>query len=307
MKILFVCSGNSGSANPFVKEQAAQLQSAGMDVSIFLIKGKGALGYLRNLPAYRAAIQSFKPDVVHAHGGMSALLAALQRIVPVVVTFHGSDVNVPSLRKLARLSVLLTKHQIVVSQQMKNLLNNPLVYVIPCAVEPTIFQPMDYDSCRRQLKWLPEEFVVLFSSSFDRPVKNAPLARQAVEGITIQQVRLVELKGKSREEVAMLLNACDVALMTSYTEGSPQFIKEAMACGTPIVSTRVGDVPELIEGLPGHYLIDYDARLVGESILRAVEYRREYRLTGAREILEKRGLFPPHVVNALVEVYTSCL
>ena len=45
--------------------------------------------------------------------------------------------------------------------------------------------------------------------------------------------KLSELKNKSREEVAMLLNACDVALMTSHTEGSPQFIKEAMALGPP--------------------------------------------------------------------------
>jgi len=307
MKILFVCSGNSGNASPFVKEQAGHLQSAGMDVSIFLIKGKGAAGYLRNLTALRSAIQSFKPDVVHAHGGMSALLAALQRMVPVVVTFHGSDVNVPSLRRFARLSMLLTSKQIVVSQQMKRLLNVQRLYVIPCAVDPSIFQPMAAVSCRQRLNWSPDEFVVLFSSSFDRPVKNAPLAQQAVARIANRNVRLVELKNKSREEVAELLNACDVALMTSHTEGSPQFIKEAMACGTPIVSTRVGDVPELLEYEPGHYLVGYDARLIGEAIEQAAQYRREHKYTGGREILEKRGLFPPQIVKSLLEVYASCL
>jgi len=307
MKILFVCSGNSGNASPFVKEQASQLQSAGVEVTIFLIKGRGAAGYLRNLSALRSAIRSFKPDVVHAHGGMSALLAALQRMVPVVVTFHGSDVNVPSLRRFARLSMLLTNKQIVVSQQMKNLLDVQRLYVIPCAVEPAIFQPMDASSCRKQLNWSPDEFVVLFSSSFDRPVKNAVLAQQAVASIAQRNVRLVELKNKSREEVAVLLNACDVALMTSRTEGSPQFIKEAMACGTPIVSTRVGDVPELLEHEPGHYLVSSDAGSIGEAIVQAAHYRKEHKFTSGYDILKKRGLFPPQIVKALQEVYASCL
>lgn len=44
------------------------------------------------------------------------------------------------------------------------------------------------------------------------------------------------------KEVALLLNVVDATLMTSRTEGSPKFIREAMVCTCPIVSTEVGDV-----------------------------------------------------------------
>ena len=111
------------------------------------------------------------------------------------------------------------------------------------------------------------------SKSFDVPVKNYPLAKAAVE--KIENAELVELKGYSREEVALLMNGCDVALMTSFTEGSPQFVKDAIACGTPVVSTAVVDVKSVIEGIDNCLICSYEVYDVVEKIAQIIGKNNE--------------------------------
>ncbi len=91
IKILIVCSGNSDELSPFIQEQADSLSTLGIKIDFFKIKGKGMFGYLRNHFKYKEKIRNFKPDVIHAHYGLSGLFANLQRKVPVVTTYHGSD------------------------------------------------------------------------------------------------------------------------------------------------------------------------------------------------------------------------
>jgi glycosyltransferase involved in cell wall biosynthesis len=307
MRILIVCSGNKGQASPFVEEQARHLKQSGCAIELFLIQGKGWKGYLKNRSRLVATITSFKPDIVHAHSGMSALLAGLQRSVPVVATFHGSDVNVARLRFFTRIASVLSRAQIVVSQDMKRILGSSSVHVIPCAVNTDIFFPADRQNERQRLGWATNETYVLFSSSFTSAVKNAPLAMEAVRLLSDYQVHLIELNGKSRQEVASLLNACDVALMTSFSEGSPQFIKEAMACATPVVSTRVGDVAELSEFCTGHFLADFHAHAVAQALRKAIQFRLTEQYTNGPEIIRERGLNPSDVSEQLMRLYASII
>jgi glycosyltransferase involved in cell wall biosynthesis len=98
---------------------------------------------------------------------------------------------------------------------------------------------------------------ILFAGCFINDVKDPELAKAAVECLKQQNrrvnghVELVELKGYIRSEVAMLLNASDCMLLTSHQEGSPQVVKETMACCCPVVSVDVGDVATTIGGLDG--------------------------------------------------------
>jgi teichuronic acid biosynthesis glycosyltransferase TuaC len=304
MRVLIVCSGNKGEASPFVLEQAQQLEHAGCIVKLFLIQGKGWRGYLRNRAPLLGSIAEFKPDVVHAHSGMSALLAGLQRRVPAVATYHGSDVNVPKLRFFTRLSMRLCKVHIVVSADMKRILRNDDVLVLPCAVNTDVFIPADRMVARQRLGWSADGIYVLFSSSFSNAVKNAPLAMAAVEVCRDYHIQLMELKDKSREDVALMLNACDAALMTSFTEGSPQFVKEAMACGVPVVSTRVGDVAELSEDLPGHFMVGFDTEEVARGVKAAILFRADIGYTNGPDVIRRRGLTPNSVAMELMRVYT---
>ena len=121
MKVLIVCSGNVEDFNlilhhAFIYEQIESVkQSYNIEYDVFNIKGKGFIGYLGNLPKLKNKIKSFTPDVVHAHFGLSGLLASLQRKSPVVITFHGSDINLSNVLPFSRIAAKLSKYNIFVS------------------------------------------------------------------------------------------------------------------------------------------------------------------------------------------------
>jgi glycosyltransferase involved in cell wall biosynthesis len=102
-----------------------------------------------------------------------------------------------------------------------------------------------------------------------------------------------------------MMNACDVALMTSLSEGSPQFVKEALACGTPVVSTRVGDVADLSSEVPGNYMVGYDVAEIAEALRIAIQFRKSHGRTNGPAIIQKRGLTPMAVAIRLMDVYKS--
>lgn len=115
---------------------------------------------------------------------------------------------------------------------------------------------------------------ILFSSSFEIKEKNYSLAKAAVENLGLENLELIELKNYSRDEVSLLFNAVDVALMTSTSEGSPQFIKEALACNCPIVSTDVGDVKDMISGIKSCFITSFNPIDVSAKIKLALEIKR---------------------------------
>lgn len=142
--------------------------------------------------------------------------------------------------------------------------------------------------------------LILFSGSFTETVKNYRLAKRAVR--FLDNVKLVELNGYTREEVNLLMNGCDVVLMTSFSEGSPQIIKEAMACNRPLVSTDVGDVREIIGNTDGCYITSFDPADVTLKLKKALVYGKP---TSGRE---KITHFDGRIIAAKVaEVYKKVL
>jgi len=102
----------------------------------------------------------------------------------------------------------------------------------------------------------------------------------------------------------LLMNAADVALMTSFTEGSPQFIKEAMACDCPVVSVPVGDVPFVLQGVEGCFIADYDAVAIAEKLNMAFRFGK--RTEGRKRILEL-GWSNEKVAEKLLNLYSEIL
>lgn len=258
---LFVCRDNNGKISPFIQDQKEDLESQGISVDVFTVRGNGIKGYFKSWMNLQTRLKSRSYDFIHAHYGLSGLLACLQLKVPVVMTLHGSDVNQPGIRLFSKVASFLSQKIIVVSEKMRGLLNakESKVEVIPCGVDLELFRPMSKRLARARLeatgkvKFEKDKKYVLFSSSFDMKVKNPELAIDAME-VLGDAYELIELKGYSREEVSLLFNAVDVALLTSYMEGSPQFIKEAMACNCPVISTAVGDVKKIFNGAEGCFI-----------------------------------------------------
>jgi glycosyltransferase involved in cell wall biosynthesis len=186
--------------------------------------------------------------------------------------------------------------------QFKFITNNK--YIIPCGVNLELFKPLDPTSLKIKYKFSSKKRYILFSSRFNNKVKNWPLATQAIDSLNSNNIEVIELDGYSRLEVAELMNICDMALLTSVSEGSPQFIKEAMACNIPVVSTDVGDVKEVIGNTEGCYICSYDQKDVAEKIKMALEFGK--RTKGRQRILEL-GLDSKTVADKIINVYKQVL
>ncbi|MDP4240591.1 MAG: glycosyltransferase [Bacteroidota bacterium] len=299
MKILIVCSGHSGKISPFITEQVNSIKTLGVEADYFFVKKKGLFGYLKERKHLLHKIKAYEPELIHAHYGLSGLLANLQRKVPVVSTYHGSDINDARIYLFSRLCMILSAHNIFVSE--KNRTKSGLKSkqsLIPCGVDTQLFIPTVKEQARKKLGLDKAVKYILFAGAFQNKVKNAGLAQAAV--VDFPNVELLELKGYSREQVALLMNAVDVVLMTSFTEGSPQFIKEAMACNCPVVSVPAGDVPDVIKNVEGCFMATYAVTNVAEKLKLALDFDK--RTAGRQRIIEL-GLSAETVAKRILEVY----
>ena len=316
MKILIVASDKGGKFVPFIEEQIAALQQAGMEIIRYGVTGKGILGYLRELPALRRFIRIERPDLIHAHYGLCGLLANLQRRVPLVTTYHGSDINVPAVRRFSKIAMRLSAHNIFVSQRNVTLALSPNSLItsrlkkrytlLPCGVNLTDDQLLSRSEARKILGIDDDAKVVLFAGAFANAVKDAPLAQEAVSFASnlsplASNLTLQELRGFSRAEVNCWMCAANCLLLTSKTEGSPQVIKEAMACGCPIVSVDVGDVAERVSGVEGCYVVrTREPKDIAQALQKAIAYEGK---TNGRERILEMGLSNEQVAERLIAIY----
>lgn len=303
MKILVVANYNTGCFSPFVIEQMAALRNAGAMVETYGIVGKGFFGYLRNIIGIRRKVQDYHPDLIHAHYGLSGLCANLQRQIPVITTYHGSDIHSGGwVHMLSGITMRLSSYNIFVSRKLKDLAgyNRANVSIVSCGVSLDDMSIIERDVAKKQLRC--ERRFVLFAGAYNNEVKNALLAKKAMLQIT--DVDLVELSGYSRQEVNLLMNAADCLLVTSHREGSPQVIKEAMACGTPIVSVDVGDVKEVFGDTEGCYIAERTPEDIAEKIEMALAFKGK---TNGQQRIIDLGLSNDLIANKLIEVYHKVL
>lgn len=333
MKVLIVASDKGGHFTPFIEEQMAALTASGdVETERFGVVGKGAAGYLKEIPRLCRTIREVKPDIIHAHYGLSGLLAGLTALtcrcinprtgkVPVVTTYHGSDINEPKVLRLSCIAMCLSAWNIFVSKRNVDIAVKACSVrnysLVPCGVNLTDDQLLTREEARKQCTMRNAQCamdkgggpIILFAGAFDNAVKDAPLAQKAVSLLYAQgamrNAQLVELRGYSRQEVNLLMCAADCLLLTSKREGSPQVIKEAMACGCPIVSVDVGDVAERIAGIDGCYLVrTRDPREIASQITKALDYKGK---TLSRQRIIDCGLSNEQVAQTLIHLYQEVL
>jgi glycosyltransferase involved in cell wall biosynthesis len=106
------------------------------------------------------------------------------------------------------------------------------------------------------LGWDSTRWHVLFPAPPSRSEKRFDLARAGIAALERRglDVQLHHLAGIPNEQVPVWLNAAHVVVLTSSREGSPNAVKEALACNVPVVSVDVGDVRERIESIDGCFI-----------------------------------------------------
>jgi glycosyltransferase involved in cell wall biosynthesis len=284
------------------------LQKFGVEFDFFYLKGKGIAGYFLNGYRLWHYLRKHKYAVVHAHNGLSGFIAVMQPFCKTIITFHGSDINQKKTRLISNFACLMANYRIFVSSYLyEKLYIKPAknYSVVPCGINLDTFFPMDKNDAHRRLNMNENQTYVLFPSYFSNPAKNYSLAKMAMS--LVPEAQLLELKNKSREDVNLLLNAVDVLLVTSPAEGSPQVIKEAMACNCPIVTTNVGDVNWVLGNIDGCFISSYEPEDVAEKIKLAIQFRKKYGQTIGRERITELGLDSVTVAEKIFEVYNKVL
>ena len=323
MKILEVSRYKNNFADhqlPFVTEQGEALRAQGCEVDYFLIKGN----YLKAVKALKAKIREFRPDIVHAHFGLSAITAELQSLVPVVTTFHNGETLNWHVNLISSLMSLRAKHVIYVAQHIRDLsyFKARDYSIIPCGVPMEQMTITPKEEARKQLGWDADKKYILFGGAFNNLRKNYPLLRDAVEQLKADSsyikhqtsdIVCVEMKGLSRAECVLRMCAADVFALPSHSEGSPQALKEAMAVNCPCLATDIADVRELFGEETGHWILrnprptkerwDADERSLDEMVellRRALAFEGR---TNGRQRIEELQLTNEQVAKRIVEIY----
>jgi teichuronic acid biosynthesis glycosyltransferase TuaC len=258
---------------PFVVRQVETLRRKGVEVTVYHFRGNKKLGnYLKAARELSSIVKQGNFDILHAQWGQSALPVFFTS-KPLVVTFRGSDLfgitdeqgnytfKGRVLKFLSKLVALRCSAVILVSKRLIPFVPFKKSYtILPSGIDFSIFKPGSQMDARKKLGWSAEEKIILFGGDPDRTDKRFFLAKQAVDGLGKFEhpVRLAFAKQVAHHEMPAYYQAADVLLLTSKHEGSPNVVKEALACNLPVVSVDVGDVKERIQSIPGCALCPND-------------------------------------------------
>lgn len=307
MKILIVANFNDGVFSPFVIEQTEALKKEGCEIDFYGIVGKGFWGYYSNRGAYLKKIDEFKPDLIHAHYGLSGMLAVLQNKVPVVITFHNGETHTFVGNLISSIAAQRAKHVVYVAEHIRQLcyMKAKNYTIIPCGINLSDCNITPFEEARKKLGFDKNKKYILFGGAFDNLRKNFPLLKAGIDLLPNKDdIVCLEMKGLSRAECTLKMCGCDLFALPTKSEGSPQALKEAMACNCPIIATDVADIKHLLGDVEGHYVCSFDPKDVASKVAKALEFGKR---TNGRERITTLGLTNDLVAKKLVVIYKNLL
>lgn len=317
MKIVFVSSYNDSiGISPIVKNQVESLCKIGLDVDYYPVKGGGIFGYIKNIRPLRKFLMKKSYDIIHAHYGLSGIISALaKRKNKLIVSYMGDDLigsnkidgsyyfSGKIITSIVKIFARFFNHYSIVkseemSMKLKNLKN---VATIPNGVDLDKFYIIPKDVARAKLNLPKNKKLVLFAADPKRPEKNYPLAKKATELLN-DDVELITVFSRPQNELLFYYNAVDCLVLSSFHEGSPNVIKEAMACNCPIVSTNVGDVKKIIDNTEGCFIASFQPEEYSNKINMAISFANK---TNGRAKIQKLGYDSETIARSIQTIYNK--
>lgn len=231
-----------------------------------------------------APLREFAPDVVLSYwlypDAFGAMLAARRAGLPLVVGARGSDLRVRDAisKRLTRPVLHAAQRILVVSEDLGRVAARDYdadparVRAIPNGCDATIFHPQSRADARAALGIDPDAELVVYVGRLvpekglrelldamatlapQRPklqlalVGDGPMRAELDARIAADPALHVRLPGaQGPHEVARWMAASDLVTLPSYSEGHPNVLVEALACGRPVVATPVGGIPEVVD------------------------------------------------------------
>jgi teichuronic acid biosynthesis glycosyltransferase TuaC len=270
---------------------------------------QGISMFLGSLPLAKKIHRCWRIDCIDAHyvypDGLAAVLLGKYLGVPVMVSARGTDINLFPTLRLIRSMICWTLKQaagvIAVSTALKEAMGalgveRDKIHVVTNGVDAVRFQPVPSADARRSLG-LPGDGPIivtvgtLISSkgheltirAFAQIRKRHESLQLYILGEGLQRASLealvsefglretVHFMGKRpNDELPLWFSAATVSCLASAREGWPNVVTESLACGTPVVATRVGGIPEILHSEELGILVDQTVESVGEGLARAI-------------------------------------
>jgi teichuronic acid biosynthesis glycosyltransferase TuaC len=272
----------------FVKRQVDAVRASGIETEVFFTDASfGRRRYLNAIPCLRRALRDQRFDLIHAHHSYCALQARAAELgtrrIPLVLTLHEGEVyaglrgalreRVHPLRALTytrgpkRLALGLADLRVSVEAGLPGEVGYAgSVEVIAPGTDMDLFRPLDPALCRRQLDLPADRPIVLFPADPGDRNKGGDLVRESLSRVEGDPM-LVSGGRIPPARMPTYINASDVVVQASAYEAAPAVIREAMACGVPIVSTPAGDVERLLGDTSGCFV----ARREPEDLARCID------------------------------------
>ncbi len=301
----------------FVRTQVEALRQAGVDIELLVLSGRPRkFIYPKGVFQLRQRLSNHTIDLVHAHYGLVGMVARTQWQVPIVVTYHGDDLlgsrtasgGREFASELVAIAGRMLAHRIdaaiVQSEEMAASIRGANAHVIPHEINFEIFRPWDRDEARAMLGLDLQKKYILFANDPQIPVKRFSFAKTVAEYLNQQDsaIELLTIYKETQDRLALYMNACDALIFPSYQEGSPNVVKQAMACNLPIVATDVGDVRQLIGSTAGCYICESEVSAFAYRLGQILTYRA--RTQGNFAV---RHLDAPLVARRIIDVYDEIL
>jgi glycosyltransferase involved in cell wall biosynthesis len=215
------------------------------------------------------------------------MLVAEKLKFPFATTVQGSDVNVffrnPTRKRQILRALRASRTVFCRSEALRERLaaDGIAATTVYNGIDRERFRPLDRAECCRKLGLDVNRQRILYVGNL-LPVKGPTVLAQAAERIRDADVIFVGtgseklatgrcVGARPHDEIPLWMNACDVLCLPSLNEGLPNAALEAMACGLPVVASRVGGVPEIVrDGVNGFLVPPSDPDALADALQRAL-------------------------------------
>ena len=297
----------------FVKEQINSLRNEGIDCEVYFSNGKekgGLKEHVRSVYRVLVKLLGNKYDIIHCHHSISALILLLcgGAFFKKCVLSYQNDPTREFGGNILFWLLYPFFNKIIVKNPSLYLKYKKVVY-LPNGTNSDFFKPLSKVECRRELGWdMNKHYILYMDSNAGTRIQKRHDRYQEVLIILrkdYDNIESIELTNTPREKIPVYMNACDLHLLTSDFEGSPNSVKECLCCNTPVVSTDVGNVRDMMGDIPGCYVTkEKSVGELAECVKKVFESKEDF---NGRELFLAKGYGIETVAVKLKRIYEEIL